>query len=736
MIKMKLVKKGIFLFSTLALSVSLFGSSPTHWTVSTQADFLKGDFKGVSVTSDGKLLVAPGISRVLETGQALAHSAVVDKMGIVFIGTGSEGKIFRLPLDGEGREWADLDENGVFGLAVDSMNELYAGTSPEGPVYRLDDNGKAEIFFEPKEKFIWDLAFDRNNNLFVATGPKGIIYKVSQDGSGEVFYDSPETHIVSLSMDRDGNLLAGSSPGGIIYRISSDGKPEVVYDSALAEIKAMTTDRYGVVYAIGLGSVNATAKATKAAAVSTTSTVSSRPRATTAVESTLGVEGADSGKRLEVYKIDKSLLVDTVYSSDSEVAFDLMVRDDGTVLVATGTKGRVLAIGTDRFLRLVMQSPDEQVTQLVQREGAVFAVSSNLANLYRLAASSDEKGVYESDVLDAGMLADWGRIRWSVQDASGSGPQAFSRSGNTAKPDDTWSDWAGPYPDSAGSQVQSAPARYLQWKMEFPAGGSNALLSTSNSVERVQVSYLQRNVAPLIKELTVHSPGAAYFALPKAASPGGAALGGPNQSHLRSLPQGLRSIENSVTSPPRRGYIPGARSFSWKAQDANKDDLLFTLSYRAVGERNWKTLERDFAKTYYTLDGRSLADGRYEFRVEVSDRSSNPTAVTLTAYLVSKEFVIANGVPAIEISSPQVQGSSATLRFSAQTTSSPIFKAEYSLDGGVWEVVYPVDGISDSEQEEFELALNDLSSGEHVVTVRVVDGAGNIASGRMALNVN
>jgi hypothetical protein len=54
----------------------------------------------------------------------------------------------------------------------------------------------------------------------------------------------------------------------------------------------------------------------------------------------------------------------------------------------------------------------------------------------------------------------------------------------------------------------------------------------------------------------------------------------------------------------------------------------------------------------------------------------------------------------------------------------------------VWEVVYPVDGISDSEQEEFELALNDLSSGEHVVTVRVVDGAGNIASGRMALNVN
>ena len=40
----------------------------------------------------------------------------------------------------------------------------------------------------------------------------------------------------------------------------------------------------------------------------------------------------------------------------------------------------------------------------------------------------------------------------------------FTRSGNTATPDDTWSAWSGPYAVSEGEEIKSPNARYLQWK--------------------------------------------------------------------------------------------------------------------------------------------------------------------------------------------------------------------------------------------------------------------------------
>ena len=42
--------------------------------------------------------------------------------------------------------------------------------------------------------------------------------------------------------------------------------------------------------------------------------------------------------------------------------------------------------------------------------------------------------------------------------------QFFTRSGNSDRPDHTWSDWAGPYSNPDGDAMKNPPARYVQWK--------------------------------------------------------------------------------------------------------------------------------------------------------------------------------------------------------------------------------------------------------------------------------
>jgi len=63
---------------------------------------------------------------------------------------------------------------------------------------------------------------------------------------------------------------------------------------------------------------------------------------------------------------------------------------------------------------------------------------------------------------------------------------------------------------------------------------------------------------------------------------------------------------------------------------------------------------------------------------------------------------------------------------------SPIRRAEYSIDGGRWEEVHPVDGINDSREETYEVALPALAgAGPHIVVVRASDALGNVSSARV-----
>ena len=59
----------------------------------------------------------------------------------------------------------------------------------------------------------------------------------------------------------------------------------------------------------------------------------------------------------------------------------------------------------------------------------------------------------------------------------------------------------------------------------------------------------------------------------------------------------------------------------------------------------------------------------------------------------------------------------------------------YSLDGGDWVPVLPEDRIADALSETYRFSTPDLEPGEHTVTVKARDRAGNAAANKVVIRV-
>ena len=62
-----------------------------------------------------------------------------------------------------------------------------------------------------------------------------------------------------------------------------------------------------------------------------------------------------------------------------------------------------------------------------------------------------------------------------------------------------------------------------------------------------------------------------------------------------------------------------------------------------------------------------------------------------------------------------------------------ITHSDVSVDGGVWRLVFPDDGIADSSREKYSLDLPVDGAGEHTISLRSYDDNGNIGSIRLVV---
>jgi hypothetical protein len=739
--------------AALASAAVAFGSSTTAWEMNSYQDFIKGSFTGVSLSRDGRLSLAPRLETVFTSNQPAVWCVAQAPDGSLYLGSGHRGRLFRVDKGGAGSVVWTAPEPEIFAVSAGPDGAVYAGTSPDGKIYRIV-NGKAEEYFNPGAKYIWALVVAADGSLYAGTGDQGRIYRVSGPGKGEVWYETGQTHVTSLALDREGRLLVGSEPNGILYRVTGKDKAFVLYDANLPEIRSIIPAADGSVYAAALGGSLQTRTAaagatagqgggtTQVTAPTTTITVTDdssgaqtgldfKPKAgeqKSSVTSTIQPTGSATSQPVEMMGVEKSAIyrinpdntVETLWTSKEENAYDVLVSG-GNLLIATDGQGRIYRLTPDHRLTLLVQTNEGEATRLLASGGSLLAVTGTNGKLFRLEETSSLKGAYESPVHDAGTVARWGQLNWRAGKPANSRLAFRTRSGNSLRPDKTWSDWSAPLNDPRSAAITSPNARFLQWRAEFEGPETPVLTSVS-------AAYLPQNTPPVVKSVTVTTQlgqaqqGAGRAAAAAPVSPG--ATGTYSITVTDTGDAGQTASSGTPTQPVARGLIQQI-VVSWVAEDDDGDRLSYTIYFRAEDESQWKLLKANIPDTSLTVDGDVFADGKYLFRVVASDKPSNTPSTAREAEMISPPVLFDNTPPKVTVGAPRRDGGHVEVDVDASDEAGPLRRAEYSLDAGPWVPMDAVDGIIDSAAERFHVRLDGVGPGEHVLVFRVYDSASN-----------
>lgn len=721
---------------------ALQASSPKFFQAATQADFLKGELDGLAIDSRGQLTIGAASELVYETAAPFLWSMVPGADGSLYVGTGNDGKVFRVDGDGKGSVFYDAPELEAHALAPAPDGGLYVGTSPDGKIYKVDRRGTGTAFFEPGEKYIWALASDARGQVFAATGTKGLVYKVGPDGKGAVFFTAQATNVTALALDRSGNLLVGTDSPGRVLKVDPQGRGFLLLDTPFEEIRSLRFDDKGVLYVAAVNGRTGGAAPPRADDRSTPTTAaepaSPTPVVSVSTEITAvavvdtGGSGSTSGTPREdrrslkgaVYRIAADGLWDKLWESRDDSPYDVEFDGQGRLIVGTGNRGKLYRLEGELLQpTLIATGGGQQITALRRdARGRIHYATANPGKIYRLSPDRGPRGTYESETRDAGMVSSWGSISWRGTTPAGARIDISTRSGNSESPNATWSEWSAPYAVSEGSPVTSPKARYLQWRAVLSGTASPVLTS-------VNVAYLQRNLRPQVQSITVHPPGIVFQKPYSTGDPDLAGFGDQTTPDRKLTNAAMNASAGSSGSPAlgRRTYQKGLQTIVWRASDENEDDLSYTVRYRREGESAWKVLKEDVTEPILVWDTTTLPNGTYTVRIEASDGPANPVDQALTGQMDSTAFEIDNTPPAITVQPPQVAGGKTTVTFDVKDDHSPILRVECSLDGTRWRAAFPVDGLADSRSERYQLTF-DGDLGPRGLSIRATDTMNNVAT--------
>ncbi len=754
------------LLGFLLLSVSVFAQAQGTqlWKQSSYESFEKGTPHGVAIRSDGRLEPSPAAVDILTVPASYIWSVAADKRGNVYLGTGSPATVLKVAPDGTSTKLLETKDVSVQVVRMGPDGMLYAATLPKGNVYRIDPNGadikvdnaprpvykqdhaaaeqeaqrnaaSAMVVFDsgkatPKATYIWDLAFDGQGRLYVATGGPAAIYRVDLKNPAaqpEKFFSSSEQHIRSMIFAKDGTLYAGSDGRGLVYRISPDGKGFVLFEAPKQEIPAMALDPEGNLYVAALGEKTRTSLPPLSVHSEPTLTATIRIVSAGATESSNDSSLIPNGT--VIYQIAPNGTPRELWASQHDVVYALAWQQgaddrESGLLAGSGNQGHLYRIAADGTYADMAHLEAKQATGFAAVGNTLYVATSNIGKLYKLSAATDksEGSTYVSQVFDAKFFSQWGRAQ--VRGAGNT--DLFARVGNIEQPTEGWSDWTKVTP---GAGPESLPkARFLQWK---------AVFHPRASLTEVGFYYLPQNIAPVVDEIVV-------------------------QLHTR-VPEGINSDEQStpisINFPlnttdgvsyqvePTASPLMALRTRNWatarwKAHDDNGDHLSYSVYYRGDGEANWQLLQKDLHEPYMSFDLTRIPDGGYTLRVVASDAPSHPTGDALTGYQDSGHFLLDSTPPVLSALQATIQNNSIHVVFDAQAKLSTVSRAYYSVDAGPWQYVEPVDHLSDSLQEHYDFvapiakreadapAAVAPTASQHVVAVRVVDRAGNVATAK------
>jgi hypothetical protein len=650
-----------------------FGSVwTTDGTDSLLAQLDRIEFENVSIHRAGTVTLAPALAAMPLDVETAVWQTATDRSGNVYAATGNQGRLYRIrPPSPVTRTPTpelvfDSGTGEILALTADASGTIYFGTTPEGKVYRIRPGGKPELLCSTGESYIFSLlaappstSTSASTSIYAATGEHGKLLRITDTGKATEVFTARQAHLTALTWLAPGKeLLVGTSPDGIVYRLSFAGSTDrpdvsVLYDTPLNEVRAIAADETGRVY----------------------------------IGANAGDDSDSDSARAAVYFIDRSGVRRWSWPAPDSTIFGLTLTgspEPPCLLVATGNKGMVYELDTLGRVSVRYRLKETQALCLTPLRSGIRLGTGNPGKLYESGSTYADSGYITSVSHDCVNPTLFGTLSFRANVPAGTGLTFETRSGNSEKPDSTWSQWSGAAPG-----ITSPSRRFVQWRARFRTSFPNL----TPELRRVDVYYRPANLAPTIKKLEITEP----------------------------------SLEDA-----RRGVNKPSRQVTWDADDPESDSLSFELFFRGEAPTSWQRVGHEITDSRFDLDTRTLPDGWYELKLVASDQPAQPAGAALSAEQVSRPFLVDNTAPLIsglKTGTPDRNTGLCRISFSAQDELSPIAAARVSVNAGDWQELEPEDHIFDSSTERFAADVK-LTPGENAVGAWVADAQGNVAAAR------
>lgn len=700
---------------------------PGVWRHAALIDFAGGRQEGVLISSKGELALAPEAVPLLSTADRLFWAQASEAGAPLYVGGWLDAGVERIDTPGgASTRLAVPGEVAVTALAGDGSGGVYGAAEPSGTIYHWSRAGERRVHSLLPDTRVWAL-LRVGQELYAGTGSDGRLYRIHAGGRAEVVFTAPDRHILALAADPAGGVYCGTYPRGKVYRVR-EGAVTPIYEVPAATVTALACDAQGNLF------------------------IGTSPRATV-------VRVAPNGE------------VRTLFLSPEKHVLSLMVEPDGSVVAAMGAPGRVYRIAPDRTAQTLWDPQAAYVLSLSREAGGGFtAVTAGPSRVVRLAPRTTGRGTFTSTVLNAGAAARWGVLRWQGAPA---GVEIRTRSGSTAYPDSTWSDWSAPAAGAGGSPVASPPGQYLQYQVTLSAKGA----ADRPLLRSLELFYRARNRAPALVltspaagevmsgtrtvRWAAHDPDRDRLQFDLYAAPEGTdrwirvggrlgPAGDPEESEEAAQPEGAEGAAGQQAPLPGQPStlarrIP-VRGSTWAAaahapRRARRIQAGGAAPPRppakspaqatdAAPEPPGGADESEEPEGGLSLvwDTRKLADGRYRLRLTATDAPTSPDEPA-TAEALTELLVVDNLAPRLLL--PHRLGSAPPALVPVRDGGTYVASAEYRVDGGAWIAAAAGDGIFDSRDESVRIDGARLPAGKHVLEVRARDAAGNEALSRI-----
>jgi hypothetical protein len=737
--------------ATLGIFVAL-ASTPAgavtvrSWEIANAEAFGRGTLSGTEVDAEGRLRIAPEFKTVWGPDEGIVWAVAPDGKGGTFVALSNPGRLLRIGASGEVSTWYEESTGGMMtALAPDGEGGAYLGISVIDPrVLRARGPGEVELIGETATVYVWALHLDESGTLWAGTGAPGQVLSRHEGKGWETVLSTGDDPVRCLASSPGGAIVAGTGLEARVIRIGADGSPFVLFDGDQDEIVSLATTETGRVYALAAGPRKKPGPSGAGAQV---------PRGNGPAPEVVRVtppsdpdepeneEDPADGPRPParparptrpggaLYRLDPEGGYWKIWESSTELPFAVVVDAEGFPVIGTGERGRIVRMDPEGATARVLRFPSEMATALsVASDGRILVGGAVDARVAEIGPGYAEQAVFVSEGFDAKSVSEWGRIRWDADRPSGTGLRVRVRAGNTAEPDETWSPWIDVEPVKGGSEAEVPAPAAQRLQVELALEGTKR--GASPLVRSLEIFYQPRNRPPGIQEVKVNPPGEAWLRAPQQST--------TNRGPLVTDDPVAR--QTAATFRPRRGggapvrkaYEPGARTFSWKAGDPDGDPLVYTLEIRREGETAWRPLADEIEDSFHSWDGRGLPDGHYRVRLTADDRKSNALGKGFAIRAVSDPFVVDNTPPSIgEVAAEETDGGF-RIRFEATDPGGRIAAVELATDDGAWRFLEPVDGVSDSDVESYEVVVARGSDGMDL-RLRVTDVAGNVGGSRREL---